>query len=160
MRRINPLFASAMVALSFCSHAAEAQLPPPPPPNFPDYVHLLESAYNSHDVGAYGKLFAPDLKVFKDGSLVASDLAAYLSQIKGEFKRNLHMSVHSWAQGSQLLMFQEMNGCISEASTPQIGGHSCTWSMAVRYDLGNDHKIVSVHILEADGTWNIHPGSQ
>ena len=159
MSRILLASALAVSAIMVCVHGAAAQPAPPPPPGFPDYVRLLDDAYNNHDIVAYGDLFRPDVKVFIDGSLVAPDRRSYLTRIQAEFRRNLHVSTMSWAQGSQLLVLQEISGCIPEQPDPRTVYHGCGWAIAVRYDLADDHKIASVHILEAERTWNMHTNS-
>lgn len=151
--------ASTVCAILWPYHVALAQPAPPPPPGFPEYVRLLDEFYNKRDISAYGSLFREDVKVFVDGSLVASDRALYLKRIQSEFLRNLTVSTLSWAQGSEILAMQSVNGCVPVRPDPLTIYHGCHWALAVRYDLANDHKIASVHILEAQGAWNIHPGS-
>ncbi|WP_267393941.1 MULTISPECIES: hypothetical protein [unclassified Sphingomonas] len=156
MRKAILASASTVSAIFLFTHNVSAQLPPPPPPGFPDYVHLLDDAYNKQDIIAYGNLFREDVRVFVDGLLVASGRPLYLERIKAEFKRNLYVSTLSWAQGSQILTMQSVRGCIPEHPDPNTVYHGCGWAVAVRYDLAGDHKIAAVHILEAEQAWNIH----
>lgn len=155
------LLASAVAIFAgvFSLNAAFAQPAPPPPPGFPDYVHVLDDAYNARNIPAYGDLFREDVRVFVDGSLVASGRASYLQRAQSEFRRNLHVSTFSWAQGSQILAMQAVSGCIPVRPDPNTVYHGCHWVIAVRYDLSDDHKIASVHILEAERAWNMHPTS-
>jgi hypothetical protein len=157
MRTISLASALAGSAILFAVHGAAAQPAPPPPPGFPDYVSLLDDAYNRRDIVAYENLFQPDVKVFLDGALIASDRPAFLDRVKAEFARNLHISTMAWAQGSQILALQAVQGCIPDRPAPNTVYHGCGWSIAVRYDLAANHKIESVHILEAQRTWNMHP---
>ena len=154
--RIFPL-ASIVCGVLWPFHFALAQPAPPPPPGFPEYVRLLDEFYNKRDISAYGNLFREDVKVFVDGSLVASGKISYLKRIQAEFRRNLTVSTLSWAQGSEILAMQSVHGCVPVWPDPHTNYHGCQWALAVRYDLADDHKIASVHILEAEGAWNIHP---
>lgn len=157
MRRLFIASFLVMSASLVSSTSVFAQPAPPPPPGFRHYVHLLDNSYNKRDIEAYGSLFQDQVRVFVDGSLVASGRASYLIRIRAEFARNLHVSTTSWAQGSQILAMQVVSGCIPEHPDPNTLHHGCGWAMAVRYDLADDGKIASVHILEANQTWNMHP---
>ena len=151
--------ASTVCAALWPFHVALAQPAPPPPPGFPEYVHLLDEFYNKRDISAYANLFREDVKVFVDGSQVASSRVQYLKRIKAEFERNLTVYTLSWAQGSEILAMQSVNGCVPVQPDPHTVYHGCHWALAVRYDLADDKKIASVHILEAERAWNMHPGS-
>jgi hypothetical protein len=157
MRAAHLALAVAGYAAMFPPHPVAAQPAPPPPPGFPDYVRLLDDAYNMRDIAAFGDLFQPDVKVFQDGSLIAADLPSYLKIIKSEFESNLHLLTVSWAQGSQIMVMRKVTGCIPDRPQPNIVHHGCQWTVAVRYDLDEHHKIASVHILTAERAWNMHP---
>ena len=134
-----------------------AQPPPPPPPGMPDYHTLLQNSYNERRLDAYGDLFAVAVHVYAEGKLVAESRSELLARIKAEFDRNLHLSLLSWAQGNQLLIMEEVMGCIPANPSPNVVYHGCPGARAVRYDLGNDGKIIAVHILDAERAWNMHP---
>ena len=150
-------FASSACAVLWPFQVAVPQPAPPPPPGFPENVRLLDEFYNKRDIAAFGNLFRDDVKVFVDGSLVADGRVIYLKRIEAEFQRNLTISTLSWAQGSEILAMQSVNGCVPVRPDPRTLYHGCHWAFAVRYDLADDNKIASVHILEAERAWNMHP---
>ena len=135
-----------------------AQPPPPPPPGFPDYVHLLDEAYNSRDLKAYANLFRQDVHVYVQGKLVASSRNELIARVRSEFEGNLHLRTLSWAQGGQILTMEEVIGCIPVQPDPNTVYHGCYKARAVRYDLADNHQIEAVYILEANNAWNMHAG--
>ena len=135
-----------------------AQPPPPPPPNFPDFVRLLNDAYNSRNLAAYGRLFHQNVKVYVDGKLIAANRDELLARIKSEFDQSLHVRTLSWAQGSQILAMDEVWGCVPDRIDPKVFYHACPEARAVRYDIADDKKIDVVSILEAKQAWNVHEG--
>lgn len=158
-RTLHRRWALALSA-GLCSALSAAQLPPPPPPGFPHYVQDLQRAFNDRSLDAYARLFDAKVQVFVDGTLVASDRAAYLKRIRSEFARNLVIRSMSWAQGSQILVMDQVIGCIPLKQVHGVYAHPCYQARAVRYDLGNDHKIAAVHILTAENAWNMHPSDE
>lgn len=153
-------YVAALSALAVVPTASNAQPPPPPPPGFPDYVRLLSDAYNRRDSAAYGELFQEEVTVYVDGTLVASTRTEYLARIQSEFDANMHTRPLSWAQGSQIMVMEEVTGCIPVNPRPSVVYHGCTQARAVRYDLSGGHKIGAVHILRADRAWNIHSAAR
>lgn len=146
----------AAVCLASTPAVLAAQLPPPPPPGSPNYVQLLEDSYNNRSMKDYGALFAENVTVYVDGKIVAKDREAFLQRVQSEFDRNLHIHSMSWAQGSQVLVMDQVMGCIPLKPSPGAVYHPCYEARATRYDLGDDHKIVAVHMLQADRAWNMH----
>ncbi|WP_158914456.1 hypothetical protein [Caulobacter sp. S45] len=147
------------VVLNFSSNAV-SQPSPPPPPGFPAYVKLLDDAYNGRHLQAYGEIFRPDVKVYLADTLVSPDRASFLARIQKEFDSNIYLRTLSWAQGSQILVMEEMSGCIPVHPNPRTVYHGCHAARSIRYDLADDHKIEAVHILEADRAWNAHVGGE
>ena len=146
----------ALSSLAILPAALVAQPMPLPPPGFPDYVNLLSRAYNDRDLKAYGDLFREDVKVYSDGVPIASDRAAFLVRIESEFQRNLRVRPLSWAQGSQILVMEEIDGCVPSQPDPHTVYHVCSEARSIRYGLADDYRIKDVHILEADRAWNMH----
>jgi len=159
MGRAQRIIALVLSILAASASSSGAQPPPPPPPNFPEFVSLLDNAYNSRNLAAYGSLFHTDVKVYVDGKLVASDRAGLLALIQSEFDQQLHVRTLAWAQGTQILAMENVFGCIPDHIDPHVFYHACPEARAVRYDIASDMKIEGVSILRAHSAWNMHVGS-
>jgi hypothetical protein len=158
MLRLSRLI-SSMLLLAATSGKLLAQPAPPPPPGMPAYVTLLEEAFNGRKLDAYAALFQQDVKVYRNGVLIAADQKSFRDLIRTEFDRNLHVTHLSWAQGNQILVMEQVQGCIPTNINPGVSYHPCYSARAIRYDLANDRLISAVHILDADSAWNIHPAN-
>ena len=95
-----------------------------------------------------------------DGKIVSTDRDSLLKRVKSEFDNNQYVQSMSWAQGSQIIVMDQVTGCIPKKPNAGAVYHPCYKARAVRYDLGDNNKITAVHVLEANRAWNMHPGTQ
>ena len=160
MRCADATFKIAAMCFALAPTVLSAQLPPPPPPGFPNYVQLLQDSYNNRSLKDYSALFDENVKTYVDGKIVSTDRDSLLKRVKSEFDNNQYVQSMSWAQGSQIIVMDQVTGCIPKKPNAGAVYHPCYKARAVRYDLGDNNKITAVHVLEANRAWNMHPGTQ
>lgn len=165
MRRARWIMAFALSLLMLSTSSLQAQPPAPNPPGFPEFVKLLDDAYTARNLKAYGDLFREDVKVYVDGTLVATDREGLLARIQSEFDQQLRVQTTAWAQGGgQILVLEAVIGCLPDHIDPKVAYHPCPEARAVRYDIEGGWqtkvwKIKSVTILRADEAHFFHVGS-
>ncbi len=106
----------------------------------------LASTYAQHDIEGYERLFDPDVHVYQDGVLIASNRAEWLTRIKKEFhgpwkiERDL-----SAPEQAQILVAET----VSNYGDPADGAvHDCChWARIGRYNLNPSFKIVDVRFF-------------
>ena len=76
----------AITLLSWAA-AAQAAPPPAPPSNVRAVALELTRAFNARDLRSYSQLFAPDVKVFWEGRMVAKDKRTWIAQVADGFKK-------------------------------------------------------------------------
>jgi hypothetical protein len=110
--------------------SAQASPPPGPPPGVLRIASEITRAFNSRNIVLYDKLFAPKLKVYFDGQLVAKDKSAWMSRVSEEFRTRLqHSSVLNVGVGADSVLIFEMRsdnpkgGTMEGIATPQASAY-------------------------------------
>lgn len=142
------LFASLAVPSS------TAASPPPPPPSFVDDIaKQLVPTQTRASFATYASLLADDLTVTLDGTRIAGNKAEWLAIEQPRLGR-IDRSVYGYAEGhDNILVFDRFDDRSDERCPP---GHACVFdpryhSRAVQYQLGPDHLVHAITIVQSDG---------
>jgi hypothetical protein len=141
-----------VVTTAFATSAAAS--PPPPPPAFVDEVArqlLLTPTRASFE--RYTRLFADDLTVAIDGKRIASNKADWLALERSRLGKT-DRKIFGYAEGSNNILVFDRFDDRSDEHCPT--GGTCVFdpryhSRAVQYQLGSDHLIHAIRIVESDG---------
>ena len=132
--------------------------PPPPPPAFIDQIaQQLVPTLSLDNFDRYAALLADDLKVSINGSEVASSKRAWLA-IQRQRLGKVDRSVYGYAEGrDNILIMDRFNDRSDEHCPP---GDSCIFdprwhARALRYEIGADHLVHAIRILETDGIFQV-----
>lgn len=148
------------ISLSLCSPAASS--PPPPPPKFiDDIARQLIPTPSATNLDQYAALLANDLKVTVNGVETTASKSAWLA-IQRDRLGKTDRFVYGYAVGRDNILVMDRFDDRSDAAC--LTGHSCTFdprwhARAVRYEIGPDHLIHAIRILETDSIFEI-PGQR
>lgn len=145
-------------ALLFISTSALASLtaasPPPPPPSFVDDVaKQLVPTQTSATFDRYASLLANDLTVTIDGKKIAANKAEWLAIERSRLGK-IDRSVYGYAEGRDNVLVFDRYDDRSDEHCPEP--HTCVFdprshARAVQYQLGPDHLVHSIRIVQSDG---------
>jgi hypothetical protein len=141
------------VALGLASGPALAS-PPPPPPAFVDQIaEQLVPTPTPGNLDRYAALFAGDLKVTVNGKEIAADKGAWLEVVRNRLGK-VDRYVYGYAEGSDSILVMDRFDDRSDEHCPP--GGTCVFdprwhSRAVRYEIGSDHLVHAIRIVESDG---------
>jgi hypothetical protein len=139
---------------SIVTQTAAFASPPPPPPDFVDAMaqQLLRTP-SADDLAPYAALLADDLKVIDNGTAIATSKAAWLA-IQRHRLGKVDRRVQGYAEGSDNVLIFDSFDDLSDEHCPD--GRTCVFdprfhSRAVRYEIGADHLVHAIRIVESDG---------
>lgn len=142
------LFASSV----FASRAVAS--PPPPPHSFVDDVaNQLVPTQTPSTFDRYASLLADDLTVTIDGKKIAANKADWLAIERSRLGK-VDRSVYGYAEGrDNILVFDRFDDRSHEHCRQ---GGTCVFdpryhARAVQYQLGQDHLVHSIRIVQSDG---------
>ena len=139
------------LGLSVCCPAIAA--PPPPPPQFVDDIaRRLLPAPSLPSFDDYAALLANDLKVTVNGKVVARSKPEWLA-IERQHLSKAGRYAYALAEGRDNILIIDRFDDRSDEHCPPA--HGCLFdprwhSRAVRYQLGMDHLIHAIDMLEAE----------
>ena len=142
------LFATSSLA------SATAASPPPPPPSFIDDVaRQLVPTQTPATFDRYASLLADDLTVTLDGKRIATSKAGWLAIERSRLGK-INRSVYGYAEGRDNLLVFDRYDDRSDEHCPEA--HTCAFdpryhARAVQYELGPDHLVHSIRIMQSDG---------
>ena len=132
--------------------SSTAASPPPPPRAFIDDIakQLVGTAARFDD---YARLLADDLTVTLNGKTVASNRAQWLA-IERDRVGKVDRRVYGYAEGRDDILVIDGVDDRSDERCPQ--GRTCVFdpryrARAVQYQLGSDHLIHAIRIVQSDG---------
>ena len=132
--------------------------PPPPPPELIDQIaQQLVPTPSSDNFVRYAALLADDLKVSINGIEVASNKPAWLA-IQRKRLGKVDRFVYGYAEGrDNILVMDRFNDRSDEHCPP---GESCVFdprwhARALRYEIGADHLVHAIRILQTDGVFQV-----
>ena len=150
------------VFLFFASSALASSAvagPPPPPPAFvDDMAKQLLPTQTSGSFDRYAGLLANNLTVTLNDKTIAANKAEWLAIERARLGK-VDRSVYGYAEGrDNLLVFDRIDD-LSDEHCPQ--GTACVFdprfhARAVQYQLGPDHLVHSIRIVESDGFLRTH----
>ncbi len=146
---------SAWLFLASSAFASSAiASPPPPPPSFVDGIaKQLLPTLTSASFDRYADLLANNLMVTLNGKTIAANKADWLGIERARLGK-VDRSVYGYAEGrDNILVFDRFDN-LSDEHCPQ--GDTCvfdprSYARAVQYQLGPDHLVHSIQILQSDG---------
>jgi hypothetical protein len=130
--------------------------PPPPPPAFIDGIaRQLVATPSSGNFDGYAALLGSDLEVTLNGKRVASGKPAWLA-IERQRLGKVDRFVYGYAEGRDNVLIMDRFDDRSDEHCPS--GSGCVFdprwhARAVRYDIGADHLIHAIHILDTDSVF-------
>lgn len=148
-RAFRILTFAAAASLATASYAA----PPPPPPAFVDAIaQQLIATPSAASFDQYAALFAGDLKVTLNGHQVASSKPAWLA-IERQRLGKVDRFVYGFAEGRDNILIMDRFDDRSDEHC--WSGSRCLFdprwhARAVRYDIGADHLVHAIRILDTD----------
>jgi hypothetical protein len=141
------------LASSAFASSAIASPPPPPPAFVDDIAKQLLPTQTSASFNRYVGLFADKLTVTLNGNTIAANKADWLAIEKARLGK-VDRSVYGYAEGrDSILVFDRFDDLSDEHCPP---GGTCVFdprslARAVQYQLGPDHLVHSIRIVESDG---------
>jgi hypothetical protein len=127
--------------------------PPPPPPAFiDDLAAKLVPTPTTATFDQYAALLAKDLKVTLNGTEVAPSKADWLKIERARLGK-IDRHVYGYADGRDNILIMDRFDDRSDEHCPS--GHECAFdprwhSRAVRYEIGPDHLVHAIRILDTD----------
>lgn len=148
-RAFRVLTFAAAASIGTASYAA----PPPPPPAFVDEIaRQLIPTPSAANFERYAALLAADLKVTLNGKEVASTKPAWLAMERHRLGK-VDRFVYGYAEGRDNILIMDRFDDRSDEHC--WSGSGCQFdprwhARAVRYDIGADHLVHAIRILDAD----------
>ena len=145
---------------SWAAASASIARPPPPPPSFVDEIaRQLVLTQTPASFGSYARLLAGDLTVTVDGKTIAASKAQWLAIEKPRLGK-IDRSVYGYAEGRDNILVFDRFDDMSDELCPQ--GHTCAFdpryhARAVLYQLGPDHLVHAIRIVQSDGFLRTQP---
>lgn len=143
---------------SFSTATPALAAPPPPPPVFIDQIaQQLLPTPSEANFDHYAALLAGNLKVFVNGDAVASGKPAWLA-IERQRLGKVDRFVYGFAEGRDNVLIMDRFDDRSDEHCPP--GDKCIFdprwhARAVRYDIGADHLIHDIRILDTDSIFQV-----
>lgn len=139
------------------STAAPAVPPAPPPPGVADIAAKITDTFKPDTFDQYAALFSDDVKVYKNGELLAANKAEWLGMAR-KMAANWHVkkldSAPSW---KGVLITETINDM--PPYQPGLIVDCCFWARSALYGFNDAHLINEVRFLESGGYWGTpeHP---
>lgn len=127
--------------------------PPPPPPQFAqDIAEQLVATPSEKNFASYSGLMANDLTVIENGHTIAASKAEWLSTERTRLGR-VDRFVYGFSVDGRSVLILDRSDDRSDEHCP--GGDKCIFdprwvARAIRYEIGADHLIHQIRILETD----------
>jgi len=141
-----------MAGVALASSAAAS--PPPPPPGFiDDMTKQLLPTQTAATIDDYARLLADNLTVTIDGKTVADSKEQWVAIVRKRLGK-VDRTVDAYAEGrDSILVFDDFDDK-SDEHCPKLGG--CVFdpryrARAVKYQVGADHLIHDIRIVQTDG---------
>ena len=140
-----------LLAASFGTLASAS--PPPPPPEFVQNIaEKLVAAPTETNFPTYSGLLADDLTVIANGHTIAASKDVWLSVERARLGRVDRLVYGFAADNHSVLVFDRFDDRSDEHCPP---GHECIFdprwvARAVRYEIGADHLVHQIRILQTD----------
>lgn len=127
--------------------------PPPPPPEFVQHIaEQLVTTPTDSNFAVYSGLLANDLTVIANGHTIAANKGEWLSVERARLGR-VDRFVYGFAADNHSVLILDRFDDLSDEHCPT--GHKCLFdprwvARAVRYEIGADHLVHQIRILQAD----------